>query len=141
MPFLNELARLRTNEVVRVLTSHRILLYSVLSIISVWVVTTNALKNYSNFSEQACISYTNGYHFLRGHVLPLKRQIKTRPYLLAILRHALTFYGSLDPPPIARDRFSLAYPHTKKVMETTRNRMPVVSERTGSLVDDCRHPS
>ncbi|KAF9529283.1 hypothetical protein CPB83DRAFT_853010 [Crepidotus variabilis] len=53
MPFANDLARLRTNEAIRFLASHRVFLYSVISILSVWAVIANALKSYSNFYSVA----------------------------------------------------------------------------------------
>ncbi|KAF8160975.1 hypothetical protein B0H34DRAFT_361119 [Crassisporium funariophilum] len=48
-----DILRLRTQEAARFLNSHRVFFYSLLSILSVSAVITNALKNYSNFYSVA----------------------------------------------------------------------------------------
>ncbi|KAF9047304.1 hypothetical protein BJ165DRAFT_1465059 [Panaeolus papilionaceus] len=53
MPLANDFARIRTNQIFQVLNAHRVLFYTLASVISVSAVITNALKNYSNFYSVA----------------------------------------------------------------------------------------
>ncbi|KAF9484482.1 hypothetical protein BDN70DRAFT_872509 [Pholiota conissans] len=53
MPAADILQLLRTNDLARFLNSHRIFLYTIVSLVSVSTVIINALKNYSNFYSVA----------------------------------------------------------------------------------------
>ncbi|PPQ99709.1 hypothetical protein CVT24_009692 [Panaeolus cyanescens] len=53
MPLANDFARIRTNQLFQLLNAHRVLFYTLASVISVSAVITNALKNYSNFYSVA----------------------------------------------------------------------------------------
>jgi len=44
-----DLAHIRGNDAFRFLNTHRIFFYALVSLIGVWAVITNALKNYSNY--------------------------------------------------------------------------------------------
>jgi E3 ubiquitin-protein ligase synoviolin len=53
MPFASVLLRVGSNELARFLNSHRVFFYTLVSLVSVSAVITNALKNYSNFYSVA----------------------------------------------------------------------------------------
>ncbi|KAF5322391.1 hypothetical protein D9619_001388 [Psilocybe cf. subviscida] len=53
MPFAAMLLRVGSNELARFLNSHRVFFYTLVSLVSVSAVITNALKNYSNFYSVA----------------------------------------------------------------------------------------
>ena len=53
MPTANDILRLRAQDLARFLNTHRVFFYTLVSLVSVLAVITNALKNYSNFYSVA----------------------------------------------------------------------------------------
>jgi len=80
MPLANDLARIGVHDAVRFVNSHRVLVYSLVSFVSVSAVITNALKNQSNFysvsiylsksSRSVLVGISNSYNSTQGSWIP-----------------------------------------------------------------------